>query len=146
MKIAAQLFILVFLLTACSRREKQANDSQLRQRLTGAWTVEVLSPDGSASSKGTWIVAADNSFRSEFATSVSNETRTTTLEGVIQVMDGFLIETTTNAVPHWIPEGKRGTLPPGGAVSRIKIVRLDDRELVIETNEFGIVRYTKVTK
>ncbi len=145
-KAATTLLTLALLLNACSPGEEQASDSELRQKLTGTWIVEVRDPDGSSSTKGTWTVAADDSYTSELSGTVSNELRTTTLQGYIQVRNGFLIETTTNAIPHWIPEVKRGRLPPEGATSRIKIVRLDDHELVIETNQFGSVLYTKKSK
>ena len=142
----ATTFLTLTLLTACSHRDERASDSELRQRLTGTWAVTVRNPDGSSSTKGTWTVAADDSFRNELATAVSNELHTTILEGFIRVRDGFLIETTTNVVRHGILEDKRDTLPPGGTTSRTKIVRLDDRELLIETNQFGSVLYTKATK
>ncbi len=145
-KIAITYFGLILLLTACGDRDKQLSDVALRERLTGTWNVKVLRPDGSSDTYGTFTVAADDSFRSELVTSVSNEMRSVTLQGFVRVRDGFLIETTTNAVPHWLSEGKRGTLPPGGANSRTKIVRLDDHELVIETNQFGRVLYTKAGK
>ena len=146
MKIASIFCSLILLLTGCSQRDKQLKDPELRQRLTGTWTVEVFDPNGYSDTKGTFTVAADDSYRYELVTSVSNEMRDVTLEGFVRVRDGFLIETTTTAVPHWLPQAKRGTLPPGGATSRTKIIRVDDRELVTETNEFGSVRYTKVKK
>ena len=144
MKITPTYVALLLFLTACSRRDKQLGDAELRQRLTGTWKVEVLGPDGSSDTQGTFTVAEDDSYRSELVTSVSNEMRPVTLRGFVRVQAGYLVETTTNAVPHWLPEAKRGSLPRGGATSRSKILRLDDQQLVIETNEFGSVVYTKV--
>jgi len=136
-------FALVLSLTACSYRTRSVSDSELRDRLTGTWHVKVIGVDGSSDTRGTFTVASDDSYRSELVTTVSNEMRPVTLQGFISVRDGFLIETTTNAVPHWLPEAKRGTLPPGGTTSRTRIIHLDEHELVTETNQFGSVLYTR---
>ena len=144
MKITTSFFTLILVLVLCSCHREQASDTQLRQRLTGTWKVEVRGPDGFSDTRGTFTVAADDSFRSEPVTTVSNEARPVTLQGFVRVQDGYLVETTTKAVPHWLPEAKRGTLPLGGTTSRTKIVRLDDQQLVIETNQFGSVLYARV--
>jgi hypothetical protein len=127
----------------CGCHDKQPSDAALRTGLTGTWNIKVISADGSSNTRGTFAVAPDDSYQSELVTAVSNEMRAVTLQGFIRVKDGFLIETTTNAVPHWLPEAKRGSLPPGGSASRSKIVRLDKHELVIETNQLGSVLYTR---
>ncbi len=131
---------------ACDRTDLRPSDAELRQRLTGTWNIELRGPDGSSDSnfQGTFIFAADGSYRSEIVTTVSNEMRSVTLRGFARVQDGFLVGTLTNALPQWLPEGKRGRLPPGGVTSRTKIVRLDEQWLVFETNQFGSVVYTRV--
>src|SRR6185503_15112189 len=121
-KITPTYVALLLFLTACSRRHEQLGDAELRQRLTGTWKVEVLGPDGASDTQGTFTVAADDSYRSELVTSVSNEMRPVTLQGFVRVQGGYLLDTTTNAVPHWLPEAKRGSLPRGGATSRSKIL------------------------
>jgi len=131
------------LLTACAHRDKQLSGADVGQRLIGSWKVQVIDPDGSSDTKGTFTVTGNNRYRSELVTSVSNEMRNVTLEGFVRVSDGFLIETTTNVVPHWLPEAKRGTLQPGGVTSRTKIIRLNDHEMVTETNSLGTVVYTR---
>jgi hypothetical protein len=88
--------------------------------------------------------ARSPSGRIELVTSVSNELRTVILQGLVRIRDGFLVETTTNVLPQWTPGAKRGALPPGGTTSRTRIIRLDEHELVLETNQFGSVLYRKV--
>jgi hypothetical protein len=100
-KITPTYVVLFLFLTACGRRHEQLGDAELRQKLTGTWNVEVLRPDGSSDTHGTFTVAADDSYRSELVTSVSNEMRPVTLQGFVRVQGGYLVETTTNAVPHW---------------------------------------------
>ena len=142
MKITSTILALIVLLVACGDN-KQPTDATLRAGLVGTWNVKVIGADGSSDTHGTFTVMSDDGYRSELVTVVSNESRPVTLQGFIRVQDGFLIETTTNAIPHWLPEAKRGTLPPGGTVSRSKIVRLDEHQFVIETNQFGSVLYTR---
>ena len=146
MRFSSAFFAFVLALLSGGCHNDRPSDAALRARLTGTWNVRVVGPDGSSDTHGTFTVAPDDSYRSELVTTVSNETRRVTLQGFISIREGFLIVTTTNAVPHWLPEARRGTLPLGGAISRSRIVRLDERELMIETNQFGSVLYTKVTQ
>jgi len=143
-RITSSFFALVLVFLSCGCHDNRSSDAAQRARLTGTWNVRVVDSDGSSDTQGTITVAPDDSYRSELVTTVSNEARSVTLQGYIRIQDGFLVETTTNAVPHWLPEAKSGTLPPGGTTSRTKIIRLDEHELVIETNQFGSVLYTKV--
>ena len=112
--------------------------------LTGTWNFRVIGPDGSSDTYGTFTVRPDCSFRSELVTSVSNEVRTVILQGLVRIRYGFLVETTTNVLPQWTPGAKRGALPLGGTTSRTRIIRLDEHELVLETNQFDSVLYRKV--
>src|SRR6266446_1355779 len=75
LKIAPTFLTLILLLTACAHRDKQLSDTDVGQRLIGSWKVQVIDPDGSSDTKGTFTVAADNSYRSELVTSVSNQMR-----------------------------------------------------------------------
>ena len=138
MKIAPTYFALCLLFVGCGGVDSQ--------KLTGVWNVEVRDADGVCSTKGTSTVAADGRFRSELATTVSNEVRKVTSEGTLRIDDGFLIETTTNVSPHWLPRSRWGTLPPGGVTSRTKIIRVSESEWITEKNEFGTVVYTKAAK
>ena len=147
MRITATLFAAVLLLTGCKDREPLASDSELRQRLTGTWTVEVRDPDGSSPTKGTSRIAEDGSFADEFLIQVANETRRVTTRGFVQIKDGSLIVTITNAVRHWLPEPERGALPAGGLTTSLKIIRLNDNELVLnEGGSFSTTVYTKNRK
>lgn len=143
MRIASSFLAFVLVFVCCRCDDKQSSDAAFRARLTGTWNVRVVGADGSSDTRGTFTVAPDDSYRSELVTTVSNEMRHVTLQGFVQIQDGFLVETTTNAVPRWLSEAKRGTLPLGGATSRSRIIHLDEHELVIETNQFGSVLYTK---
>ncbi|MFN7141154.1 MAG: hypothetical protein ACK4UN_17635 [Limisphaerales bacterium] len=143
MKAIFAFCLLGFVSLICGCQEKQTSDALLRTNLVGTWKVAGIEPDGSADTHGTLNVSLDGTFRSELVTTVSNEMRPVTLQGYVQIQDGFLIETVTNAVSHWLPEEKRGALPPGGATTRSKIIRLDEHELVVET-KFGRDVYTRI--
>jgi hypothetical protein len=109
-KITTSFFTLILVLVLCGCHKEQATDAALQQKLTGTWKVEVRGSNGSSDTRGTFTVAADNGCRSELVTTVSNEARPVTLQGYVRIQDGYLVETTTNAVPHWLPEAKLGTL------------------------------------
>jgi hypothetical protein len=130
------LFLMTLLLATCSAGADGQNDSELRRRLTGAWATEDFTLDtGVRTGTGMWTISTNGSFRREWtnAFSVSVVQRVTS-EGTVQVKDGFLIETITNVVAHGRPESEQNILPDGGVTGRTRIIRLDNRELVIETN------------
>jgi hypothetical protein len=128
-------------LCACHRGPLSSTD-----RLAGTWNVVVVNPDGSSDTRGTLVVSTDGSYRSELVTSVSNQPRPVTLTGAVRIEDGYLVETTTNVVPHWLPEPMRGSLRPGGLTARSKISHLNEDRFVTATNSLGTVVFTRVSR
>jgi len=125
-KFTISLFTLILLLTACGQRHASPveGDAEIQSKLVGTWvrettdndgeyrTVDTISPDGSYAAEGTFVV--------------SNKTRRFTEAGTILFSSGVLTQTTTR---H---SNTNARLP---FVERTRIVRLDDRELVLQSEE-----------
>jgi hypothetical protein len=140
MKTTFAFVTAALLILTCGCRDKQPSDASLRSKLTGAWGVTLINPDGSSNSNGTFNVATDNQYQTEVFTLVSNEVRQVTVQGIVGVEDGFLVKTITNIIDHWRPESSS----TGHVTLRQKIVRISEEELTVETNEFSRVVYSRI--
>jgi len=122
-------FILVaLLLAACNR---QGNGTV--QRISpGTWVVEGAYPNG-GNFKSTLVVAPDGDYRCQIiARGSSNEVRTFELEGTFRIQDGVLLDTTTknSSTNAQVPN-----------TSRARILRMDDREIVVRYEHVAGVEY-----
>lgn len=121
------MIMLSALLTACGQRDASPaeSDAEIQKKLAGTWvkeetnkfgdqfrTVTVIAPDGSYVAEGTFVV--------------SNKTNRFSQAGTILFSDGVLTDTATK---H---SNTNARLP---MVERTRIVRLDDRELVLQSVE-----------
>ena len=129
MKWTLPILALSILLTACGHQ----SDAQIRKNLPGAWH---------------FVEASSNQDRSIFSISSSGDFTNDSIRpdgtvvvetaGTFQVQDGYLIGTVTKS-------SQKGQKVP--FVLRTKIVRADDREMVIvadgTTNEITIKKDTR---
>jgi len=121
------MIMLSLLLTACGQRHPSAveTDAEIQKKLAGTWvneetnkygdqfrTVTVIAPDGSYVAEGTFVV--------------SNKTDRFSEAGTIRVSGGVLTDTTTK---H---SDTNARLP---FVERTRIVRFNDRDLVLQSEE-----------
>ena len=125
-KFALSLFTLILLLTACGQRHASpvASDAGIQAKLVGAWLMERTNIDGEL--RDVLTIAADGSYVAEMTTVKSNKTRRDSESGTILFRGGVLTDTTTS---H---SDSNARLP---FVERKRIVRLDDRELVLQSEE-----------
>jgi hypothetical protein len=116
---------LSILLTACSHR----SDAEIRKNLPGAW--HFVEPSSNQDRRSVFTVSPSGDFTNDVIRpdgTVAAETA-----GTFQVQDGYLIGTVTKS-------SQKGQKVP--FVLRTKIVRVDDKEMVIvadgTTNEMTI--------
>jgi hypothetical protein len=122
-RFTLSFFAVVLLVTACSRHEDSA-DEKIRKNLPGTWVLEARYESGS-DIRSTTTVAPDGSYACTLdLPGRTNGPRTISMEGTFRVENGFLIDTITRdsqtnarAVPN---------------TNRSRVVRIDDRELVLE--------------
>ena len=130
MKYIITFFAVVLLVTACSRHEDSADD-KIRKKLLGTWVLEARY-EGGSDMRSTVTIAPDGSYACTLdLPGRTNGPRTISMEGTFRVEDGFLIDTVTK---HSQTNAKWPN------TSRSRIVRIDDRELVLEYErlpEFG---------
>ncbi len=104
------------LLTGCNH-----HDAELRQKITGTWTVN------SNGINGTISVASDGSFISKFSVIGTKITSELIYQGTWRVKDGVLITTITNVdglEPH----------EPVGKIRNMKILHMDEHEMAYLVN------------
>jgi hypothetical protein len=101
-------------------------DVEFTHKLVGKWKVALTDPRG-LSINGTDEKKADGIFTSTvtFAFPDPKLNRTISVEGKWEIKNGVLIETITKSSD---PQ-----FPPVGMVSRDKIIKLDDKEFLYET-------------
>lgn len=109
-------------MTACSRHEDSADD-KIRKKLPGTWVLEARH-EGGRDVWSTVTVAPDGSYTCTLdLPGRTNGPRTISMEGTFRVEDGFLIDTATK---------DSQTNSPLPYTVRSRIVRIDDRELVLD--------------
>lgn len=120
------MIMLSLLLTACEQRHASPveGDAELQAKLVGTWIWEKTDSDGEHSVLVT--IAADGSYVAEMTTVKSNATRRDSESGTMLFQGGVLTDTATS---H---SDTRARLP---MVNRKRIVRLDGRELVLQSEE-----------
>jgi len=127
------MIMLSMLLTACGQRHASPveSDAEIQAKLVGTWVMERTNIDGEL--RDVLTIAADGSYVAEMTSVMSNETRRDSESGTILFRGGVLTDTTTS---H---SDTNARLP---YVERTRIVRLDDRELVLQSEERPAVQGT----
>jgi hypothetical protein len=114
MKIASLLLLLAAILAGCKR---QGSPSALGP---GTWTCEVDYPNGGHFESTTSFDPAGR-YVCNGSVSSTNGTRTFTIQGIMKIEDGFIVDTFTN---H---SNTNASLPH---TSRAKIISQNEREIV----------------
>jgi hypothetical protein len=135
-KLTLSLFTVVLLITAC-RSHKDTADDKLQKELSGTWMFEAKFARG-GDTLSTLAVAPNGSYVCTIAIpGRTNGPRTVSMEGTFRVENGFLIDTVTKnsqtnaSVPY---------------TNRSRIIRVDDRELVLDDEKIpGTVQPTNET-
>ena len=118
MKQSLPFLMVSLLLAACGRQHKPApltGDALMQQQLVGKW------PSSDSYRTGVTTIAPDGSYVANFTSSNG----TVHLEGRYLVKDGFLIDTLT----------KSSQTNARLSTDRFRIIRMDDRECVVELRE-----------
>ena len=127
----------VCFLTACSRSDRNAtvsNDLAISQKLCGRWLADSRMKDRQV--RSLTVVDAQGRYTVYLTNVLSGGVRIAKLAGTLQIQGGLLVDTITNAF------GANTRVPRIDSV--MKIIRLDDRELVLsDTNNLKTVTYRK---
>jgi hypothetical protein len=132
MKFTLSFLAVILLVTACRPHKDSADDAMLKV-LPGTWLWEAKYAGGSKQ-ENMLTVAPDKSFTLTITvTDRTNGPPTIRMEGTFRIAEGILIETITidsqtNAAP----------LP---RTNRTRIVRIDERELVLDCDKMPGVAY-----
>ena len=123
----ASTIMLIMLLTACEQREPSPvmSDADIQQKLAGTWIKEMNLNDG-VQVRSVTVFRPDGSYTGKGTIVGSNETQWASEAGTFLVRGGVLILTLTK---H---SSTNARLP---VVTRDRIVRLTDRELVMKSEE-----------
>lgn len=105
------------------------SDEEIRQKLPGTYLVKVDYVNGGT--KGETTFTPEGGLFTKLALTRSNETRNVFYEGHWQVRDGVLLTTVTNT-------DNAETRALLGHTNQLKVVSLDQRELVYETRKSGL--------
>ncbi|HEX5219004.1 MAG TPA: hypothetical protein VFZ59_05505 [Verrucomicrobiae bacterium] len=143
MKFAVSILAMVLLATAC-RPHKDSADDRMQKGLSGTWIFEGKYARG-GDTKETITVAPDGRYILVISMPTrTNGPRTVSLEGTLRVENGFLIDTVTK---------DSQTNAPVPTTNRIRIIRIDGRELVLDyerlpgtvhpTNQIVLLKQTK---
>jgi hypothetical protein len=121
-QIALIFFVFSLLLLGCHEQK-----ASIHNKLAGTWLCETNFPDGSKS-EGTIIVDSNGVYFSHSASwGISNRFSELTIEGTWQSKDGFLIDTMTKSSQ---------TSAKTPIVSRMRIIRFNDQELILQPMDF----------
>ena|ERR1035438_3305848 len=126
-KVASMLSVLSLLLAGCrhgNNSQTALTDAGIAEKIVGTWQVAELTPRG-VSASGTVSILRDGSLSSDGRFVRGERKISIAYTGTWQVEKGVLIET--------IKTTSNSNLLAVGLVTRDKILRLDDRELVFET-------------
>ena len=99
-----------------------SGDARIRQKIVGTWIVDRQSPAGIII-KATVTLNLDGQFTTKGTVTRDGSRQTIECAGTWQVKEGMLIETITKS-------GSKNV--PLGLVTRDKIIRVNDRELVFQ--------------
>ena len=117
-KLVLSILTFCMLLVAC-RRSSPA-DSALHQKIVGTWA---WTPVEAQTSGGVTTFAANGNFVFKGTNRWATGAKEFSYEGTWQIQDGILIFTLTKtSEPKYMPVGK---------VDRCKIIRADDRDLML---------------
>ena len=105
--------------------QKTPSDAAIREKVVGTWIVDLQSHNG-FSIKGTATIVSENKFISTVTVTTGDRREEMGYEGRWDVKDGFLIETITKSDSR---------MAPVGMVTRDKVIRVNDQELVYLTEE-----------
>lgn len=121
------MIMLSLLLTACGQRHPSLveRDAEVQQKLAGTWVKEETNKYGDQFRTAS-VIAPDGSYVAEGTFVVSNRTNRFSESGTFLVSNGVLTDTTTK---H---SDTNARLP---TAYRARIVRLDGRELVLQSEE-----------
>jgi len=114
---------------ATTEPQKEPSDAEIRQKVVGTWIVDIHSTNG-VSIEGTVTIVPDSKFISKATATVGDKKQELDYEGIWQPKDGYLIETITKSDSKLITVGK---------VTHDKIIRVDDQELVFQTESGKMV-------
>ena len=105
------------------------SDDELSRRMLQTWMVHTVYPpvDVPNHFAGTETFTSDGKFTLEGAFTVLKDKEPLKYEGTWNMKDGFLVETVTKS--------SRPALVHVGAVTKDKIVRVDNKELVYQTEQ-----------
>jgi len=118
MKSLGVFALVLLLLSACNHQEDGAD----RQLPPGIWVVEGVYPSG-GDFTSTITVAPDGAYRCQIVShDSSNVARNFELEGTFRIQDGVLLDTNTKN------SSTNARVP---FISRSRILRMDERELVV---------------
>lgn len=102
---------------------KAPSDQEIRAKVVGTWIVDSQLPNG-ISIKGHVTLASDNTFVSKATLRVGGKEKELEYEGKWEAKDGMLMETVTQSTSDG---------PAVGTVTRDRIIRITEEELVYET-------------
>ncbi len=119
-------FLMAMLLVTACRQYKDSADDKMQKELSGTWMCEAKYASG-RNNEQRLTFAPDRSYL--YMITIPNRTngpRIITMEGTFRVEGGFLVATVTKDSQNYVP------VP---STNRIRIVRLDDRELELVLND-----------
>jgi hypothetical protein len=110
---------------AWSSTEPQSHptDDEIRQRIVGIWLVDTRLSNGN-SVVGTEAILSSGVITSKATLTLGDSKEALEFTGTWQVKDGYLIETVKKSNTDRIPIGK---------ITRDKVITLDDKTYVFET-------------
>jgi len=110
---------------AAEQSQTAQSDGEIRSKVVGTWVVDLQSPNG-MSMKGTVTIASGDKFVTKMILTMGDRKQEMNIEGTWETKDGFLVETITKS---------DSKLAAVGSVTRDKIIRVDDQELVYQTEQ-----------
>ena len=110
------------------------DDGEIRQKLPGTWLVKVEASN--AGTKGTMTLSPEGGLLTKLVFTRTNNVQNATYQGYWRVQDGDLLITVTNTDNA----EKQFAV---GRTNHLKIVSLDNHELVVETKTSGMTYYRR---
>lgn len=137
MRFTLLFFAVVSLVTAC-RPHRDSADGRMQKQLSGTWRSEAKYASGH-NTEITWTVNTNGSYVcTVMIPNRTNGPRIVTLEGSFRVESAFLVDTTTNDSQNYASVSHPVN-------TRYRIVRIDDRELVLENESERLPGHTSPT-
>lgn len=125
--LALTLFAITVVSAAGAEKvaEKPPSDDEIRKKLVGIWVVDNKISE-TRSITGTSTFAADGRSSAAVSFNIDGKKETIQTEGKWEVKEGVLVETITKS---------SSKIPPIGLVTRDRIIRVNDAELVYITEK-----------